>query len=85
MPLIAFVDEELAQELDKLKNDNTSKEIFPEHGFVGSCLRIGLTISDLEKLTYVDVMKILITYIEDNNETNQEKKATQNDIDKLLG
>lgn len=82
MPWIAFVDEELSKELDKINGDGKNKEVFPEHEFLGSCLRIGLTISDLKELTYVDVMKIFITFI--GSKTTQ-KEATQRDIDKLLG
>lgn len=41
-----------------------------------------MTISDLKELTYVDVMKILFTFIDDKQIT---KRATQRDIDKLLG
>ncbi len=59
------------------------EEVFPEHEFLSSCLRIGLTISDLKELTYVDVMKILFTFI--GNDKIGQKLATQSDIDKLLG
>ena len=82
MPQIAFVDEELNKELSKLKNDGNRKEVFPEHEFLGSCLRIGFHIADLKELTYVDVMKILVTILTTDNSS---KEATQNDIDKLLG
>ena len=47
-------------------------------------LRIGLTIVDLKELTYIDVMKILLSFIGSNNQSTQ-KSATQSDIDKLLG
>jgi len=76
------VDKELTEQLKKIKSNNNSKEIFPEHQFISSCLRIGLTISDLRELTYVDVMKILFTFIDSNV---IQKEATQSDIDKLLG
>ncbi len=56
--------------------------MFPEHSFISSCLRVGITINDLKLLTYVDVMKILLSFI-DTKETNT-KNATQRDIDKLL-
>ena len=82
MPWIAFVDEELSKELDKIKNNSNSKEIFPEHEFLGSCLRIGLSVQDLKELTYIDVMKVLLTFI---SEKKEQKNATQKDIDKLLG
>lgn len=45
---------------------------------------MGLTISDLKELTYVDVMKILLTFVGDNKKGSQ-REATQRDIDKLLG
>lgn len=83
MPWIAFVDEELTKELEKISNKNSKESVFPEHEFLGTCLRIGLHVSDLEKLTYVDTMKILITYI-NYEEKPSSKKATQSDIDKLL-
>lgn len=65
-----------------MKGNDNSKELFPEHEFLGSCLRIGLQVSDLEKLTYIDVMKLFVTFIKQPNGT---RKPTQNDIDKLLG
>lgn len=83
MPRIAFVDEELSKELKKIKNNTNEKEVFPEHEFVASCLRIGLSISDLKQMTYVDVMKILLAYIGYAKTDN--KTATKKDIDLLLG
>ena len=83
MPQIAFVDEELTEELQKINGNESEREIFPEHQFLGSCLRAGFTISDLEKLTYVDVMKVIVTFI--SSSKTRAKTATQNDIDKLLG
>lgn len=84
MPQVAFVDEELSKELEKIKTNGNEKEIFPEHEFVASCLRIGLSISDLKQMTYVDAMKILLAYIGYANIDNK-RTATQKDIDKLLG
>ena len=72
----------MSKELSKIKEKSNYKEIFPEHEFLGSCLRVGLHIADLKELTYVDVMKILVTFITDNSTS---KEATQSDIDKLLG
>lgn len=78
------MDQDVSREFDKLKEPETEQEeIFPEHEFVASCLRVGISISDLEKLTYMDCMKILLTFIDQNQETT--KTATQEDIDKLLG
>ena len=56
--------------------------MFPEHEFLASCLRVGLHISDLKELTYIDVMKILLTFIDSKP---RRKEATQKDIDMLLG
>lgn len=75
----------MTKELGKIQgNKKNANEVFPEHEFLGSCLRIGLHIADLKELTYVDVMKILLTFIE-NNSVDYSRKATQKDIDKLLG
>ena len=71
------------KELAKIKGDN-NRTIFPEHEFMASCLRIGLSISDLEKLTYVDVMKILFSFADTNNKKTTIRKATQADWDKLM-
>lgn len=60
---------------------NVEKETFPEHEFLASCLRIGLNLNDLTELTYIDCMKILLSYIGNNNNV---REATQKDIDKLL-
>lgn len=57
--------------------------LFPEYHFIGTCLQVGLTITDLEKMTYVEVMKILLTLTE--KKTSKYKKATQSDWDKLAG
>lgn len=67
-----------------MKSNINEKPIFPEHEFIASCLRIGLSISDLKQMTYVDVMKILLAYI-DYGRDNKVKNATQQDIDKLFG
>lgn len=83
LPQIAFVDEELSKELDKrIKTNENTKEPFPEHEFIASCLRVGLSLNDLKELTYIDCMKILLSFL---GEENKEKIATQRDIDKLLG
>lgn len=77
-----FVDEELIKELDKIESSGDSYEAFPEHSFIASALKIGLNINDLKELTYVDVMKILISYIDKKSE---EQKTTQSQIEMLTG
>lgn len=63
------------------------KEEYPEHEFVVSCLKLGLTTLDLEKFSYIEVMKIQYSFIssKENKTNNIYKKASQADIDKLLG
>lgn len=56
--------------------------MFPEHSFIASCLSAGLSIQDLKLLTYVDVLKILVSLIPESQE--KEKMATQSDIDNFL-
>lgn len=86
MPLIAFVDEETFEELSKLtKNEKVTESKFPEYDFVATALKIGLTTTDLKELTYIDVLKILISFLEDKKVKSNVKKATQSDIDRLLG
>lgn len=88
MPQPAFVDEKVVEELEKRNKDKESKEdLFPEHAFLGTCLRIGLSLKDLEYLTYVDVLKIFLSLIEDkgNSSENGVRMANQREIDRLLG
>lgn len=56
--------------------------------FFGLCAKNGISIEYLKILTYVDVMKMLVSFIDTNNEEtnkNSVRMATQRDIDKLLG
>lgn len=89
MPLIAFVDRDLSKELEKINsNNNTVEDKFPEHTFLAWCAKNGIGIEYLKNFTYVDIMKMLISFIYTNNKkTNKNgvRKATQSDIDKLLG
>lgn len=77
-----FVDEDVSNVLGKLPSPDNKEDLFPEHTFIATCLRIGLGIEDLKKMTYVDVLKILIGYI---NENITEKKPTQAQIKMLTG
>lgn len=66
---------------------DSEEPLFPEHLFLLACLRLGLTIQDLKFLTYVDVMKIFLSIDNKKSETKSRgvRKATQADIDRLLG
>ena len=83
--LESFIDEEVVEELQKIPSSNTKTNIFPEHEFLKTCLEYGLSLEDLEKLTYIDVVKIFISSYSERNEekTTKFKEATQADWDKL--
>lgn len=40
---------------------------------------------DLKQITYVDAMKIILSFLNCKDNTNEGKKASQEDIDILLG
>lgn len=87
MPLVAFVDETVIEELKKINTlESKKKEIFPEYEFLAACLRMGLRIEDLKILTYVDVYKIFISFFnsEEKDESGYTRKATQEDIQNLV-
>lgn len=78
------MDEKVFKELEKI-NGKGKKSIFPEHEFLAACLRIGLRIKDLKILTYVDVLKIFISFFDnDKEEENTTRMATQEDIQNLV-
>ena len=76
-----FVDEDLNQELKKIESSGNIYDHFPEHSFIASSLKVGLSISDLKELTYVDVMKVLLCSID----RQEEQKPTQSQIEMLTG
>lgn len=79
-----FIDNDVIEQLNKINNDNNEKKSkFPEHEFLLMCLKMDISIECLEKLTYVDIMKVIICYLNKNSD-EREKKATQMDIDRLL-
>lgn len=94
MPSTAFVDSKVQSELEKIykANKNKSNEeesVFPEHDFLATCLKIGLAITDLKILTYVDVLKIFISFCkenvkEGNTEKNGVREATAEDIKNIV-
>lgn len=96
MPSTAFVDSRVQDELEKIYKanktniDSESKEnVFPEHDFLATCLKIGLTIFDLKILTYVDVLKIFISFCTENEKTGNTEKngvreATPEDIKNIV-
>lgn len=83
MPLIAFVDNELYEKINKISTSKNDTQEYPEQEFIASCLRIGLTTEDLKELTYIEAMKVLYSFIEKENK-NTIRKATQADWDRLM-
>ena len=49
-----------------------------------ACIQTGLKFDDLRYFTYVDILKMFVC-IRKTNKNKKIKKATQNDIDNLLG
>lgn len=82
------MDEKVFEKLKEINKDNKNQKesIFPEHEFLVTCLRMGLKIDDLKILTYVDVLKILISFCEigENMEENEVREATQEEIRSLV-
>lgn len=71
------------KKIEKLNSNNSIEEEYPEQEFIASCLRVGLTIKDLENLTYIEAMKVLYSALE-KTETKGMRKATQADWDRLM-
>ena len=87
MPSITFVDEEAIKELKKLvKSEEEINLKFPEHDFFATALKIGITIEDLKELTYVDILKIFISFLQKDKDktTNGVRKSTQEEINQLV-
>lgn len=86
MPLTAFVDKKVSDELErKFPQDSNDKEsVFPEHNFLAMCLKIGLTIEDLKFLTYIDAIKILLSFCNEEITDEDEREATQEEINNLV-
>ena len=81
---IAFVDKNLIEALKTIEDNGANEPIyFPAHTFEASCLRAGISLSDLEKRTYVSIMKVLFSFLKSNKKEGT-KMATQKDIDKFM-
>lgn len=77
-----FIDEKVSIELEKINSSGDDTEVlFPEYFFISACLKTGLTMQDLEKITYIDVMKIFLAC--NKKKTDKPRKATQSDWDRL--
>ena len=81
---IAFVDKKLIEALETIENNDSNEPIyFPAHSFEAACLKAGISLSDLERRTYVSIMKVLFSFFK-SNKNDGTKMATQKDIDKFM-
>lgn len=82
------MDNQVFEEFKKYKTTNTNNEegLYPEHEFLISCLRIGLKLDDLKLLSFVDIIKLFISYIGKPEEQKEEgeRMATQEEIQKIV-
>lgn len=78
------MDKKVFKELEKINTNNNEESLFPEHDFLVSCLRMGLRIEDLKFLTYIDVIKMFISFIGKPEKQDGVRKATQEDIQNLV-
>ena len=81
------MDKKVFERLEKTNKDNASQEksLFPEHEFLVACLRMGLKVEDLKILTYIDVLKIFISFFDNEKEEKKGTRvATQEDIQNLV-
>lgn len=80
-----FIDSNVSKELERINkcSGNDEDVLFPEHHFLSACLKLGLTMKDLEILTYIDVLKIFLSFGTKKEEKSKYKEATQVDWDRL--
>lgn len=80
------MDEKAFEELRKINKDSKEKSLFPEHEFLVACLRMGLKIEDLKVLTYVDVLKMFISFCSKDERSTKDgaREATQKEIQNLV-
>ena len=64
----------------KTKSNNTSNKEFDEYDVVALAKRLNITLDDMKEMKYVSLMNILLSSVEED-----EKQATQEDIDRYFG
>ena len=64
----------------KTKSNNTSNKEFDEFEVVALAKRLNITLDDMKEMSFVSLANILLSSVEDD-----EKQATQEDIDKYFG
>lgn len=84
---LCFINIEARKEIEnRLKNNNNEEkeEKFSEHAFIGLCLKMHISIAELKLITYVDVLKILVSFLPETVEKNGTRMATQEEIASLV-
>ena len=64
----------------KTKSNNTSNKEFDEFEVVALAKRLNITLDDMKEMSFVSLANILLSSVEDD-----EKQATQEDIDRMFG
>ena len=64
----------------KTKSNNTSNKEFDEFEVVALAKRLNISLDDMKEMSFVSLANILLSSVEDD-----EKQATQEDIDKYFG
>ena len=84
---LCFINIEVRKEIEKRQgnvNNEEKKEKFSEHAFISLCLKMNISISELKLITYVDFLKILVSFLPDKTEKNGVRMATQEEIAKIV-
>lgn len=84
---LCFINIEVRKEIEKRQgnvNKEEKKEKFSEHAFISLCLKMNISISELKLITYVDFLKILISFLPEKTEKNGVRMATQEEIAKIV-
>lgn len=64
----------------KTKSNNTSNKEFDEFEVVALAKRLNISLDDMKEMSFVSLANILLSSVEDD-----EKQATQEDIDRYFG
>ena len=64
----------------KINKTSSNNEPIDEYEVVALAKRLNITFDDMDQMSFVSLMNILLSSVED-----KEKKPTQQDIDKMFG
>ena len=84
---LCFINIEVRKEIEKRQgniNNGAKEEKFSEHAFISLWLKMNISISELKLITYVDFLKILVSFLPETVEKNGTRMATQEEIAKLV-